>query len=177
MQRLSSGSLIICALTLALPAAAQVEHPPVPVEKAAYHWPVFSNEHVMVLRVYFPPGRGSNYHIHSLDQISVQVEAGANAGQVPGEAPTPARPGTKGQVSFTAYSKKTFIHRSTNTAATPYQNIVIALMDWGGPPKDPKNPGPNEWNTVHSIAISADRRLFVIDRGHEKSRRPTAVLR
>ena len=45
----------------------------------------------MVLRVYFPPGRSSNYHIHSLDQISVQVEAGANAGQMLGEAPT--RPG------------------------------------------------------------------------------------
>jgi len=51
MQRLLSGSLIVCALALALSAAAQVEHPPVPVEKAAYHWPVFSNEHVMVLRV------------------------------------------------------------------------------------------------------------------------------
>src|SRR4029077_18994043 len=128
MQRLLSGSLIVCALAMALPAAAQVEHPPVPVEKAAYHWPVFSNEYVMVLRVYFPPGRGSNYHIHSLDQISVQVEAGANAGQVLGEAPTPGRPGTKGPVSFPAYSKKTFIHKSTNTAATPYQNIVIALL-------------------------------------------------
>ena len=28
------------------------------------------------------------------------------------------------------------------------------LMDWGATPKDPANPGPNEWNTVHSIAIS-----------------------
>ena len=128
MQRLLSVLLIVCALALALPAVAEDEQTPVPVEKAAYHWPVFSNEYVMVLRVIFPPGRGSNYHIHSLDQISVQVEAGANAGQVLGEAPTPARPGTKGQESFSAYSKKTFIHRSTNTAATPYQNIVIALM-------------------------------------------------
>jgi len=42
------------------------------------------------------------------------------------------------------------------------------LMDWGQPPKDPKNPGPNEFNTVHSIAISADRRLFVVDRGHQR---------
>ena len=42
------------------------------------------------------------------------------------------------------------------------------LMDWGGPPKDPKNPGPNEFNTVHSIAISKDRRLFVVDRGHRR---------
>ena len=42
------------------------------------------------------------------------------------------------------------------------------IRDWGGPPKDPKNPGPNEFNTVHSIAISRDQRLFVIDRGHAR---------
>ena len=42
------------------------------------------------------------------------------------------------------------------------------LMDWGEAPKDPANPGPNEWNTVHSIAITADRRLFVVDRGHRR---------
>ena len=42
------------------------------------------------------------------------------------------------------------------------------LMDWGGPPKDPNNPGPNEFNTVHSIAISKDRRLYVVDRGHRR---------
>ena len=42
------------------------------------------------------------------------------------------------------------------------------LMDWGEKPKDPNNPGPNEWNTVHSIAISKDRRVFVVDRGHHR---------
>ena len=42
------------------------------------------------------------------------------------------------------------------------------ITDWGQAPKDPQNPGPNEFNTVHSIAISADRRLFVIDRGHHR---------
>jgi hypothetical protein len=42
------------------------------------------------------------------------------------------------------------------------------LLDWGTPPKDPKNPGPIEFNTVHSIAISKDRRLFVVDRGHRR---------
>jgi hypothetical protein len=42
------------------------------------------------------------------------------------------------------------------------------IKDWGGPPKDPANPGPNEFNTVHSIAISADQRLFVVDRGHQR---------
>ncbi len=42
------------------------------------------------------------------------------------------------------------------------------LLDWGSEPKDPNNPGPNEWNTVHSISISKDRRLFVADRGHHR---------
>ena len=40
------------------------------------------------------------------------------------------------------------------------------LKDWGKAPADPNNPGPNEFNTVHSIAVSQDRRLFVVDRGH-----------
>jgi len=42
------------------------------------------------------------------------------------------------------------------------------IKDWGGPPKDPNNPGPNEFNTVHSIQISKDRRVFVVDRGHRR---------
>jgi sugar lactone lactonase YvrE len=42
------------------------------------------------------------------------------------------------------------------------------LMDWGTPPKDPANPGPNEWNTVHSIQIDNARKLYVVDRGHRR---------
>lgn len=42
------------------------------------------------------------------------------------------------------------------------------LMDWGTPPKDPKNPGLGEFNTKHSIQISKDGRLFVVDRGHRR---------
>jgi sugar lactone lactonase YvrE len=42
------------------------------------------------------------------------------------------------------------------------------IKDWGGPPKDPSKPGPNEFNTVHSIQISKDRRLFVVDRAHRR---------
>ena len=42
------------------------------------------------------------------------------------------------------------------------------LTDWGSEPANPAAPGPNEWNTVHSIAVSADRRVFVVDRGHRR---------
>lgn len=127
MRRMTSALLCFGALVMPQSAVAQDDRP-VPVEEAAYHWPVFKNDIVMVMRVYFPPGRGSNYHIHSLDQLSVQVEAGANAGQEFGKLPTPARPGVKGSVGFTAYSKKQFIHKSTNTAETPFHNVVVGLL-------------------------------------------------
>lgn len=42
------------------------------------------------------------------------------------------------------------------------------LMDWGKPPADPSKPGPSEFNTPHSVAVSRDRRVFVVDRGHQR---------
>jgi hypothetical protein len=42
------------------------------------------------------------------------------------------------------------------------------IMDWGREPVDRQNPGPGEFNTPHSIAISEDRRVFVVDRGHQR---------
>ena len=42
------------------------------------------------------------------------------------------------------------------------------LLDWGTAPKDPAKPGPNEFNTVHSVAVSKDRRVVVADRGHKR---------
>ena len=123
-----NATLVAGAVALALPAIAQHEPAPVPVEKASYHWPVFKNDLAMVLRVIFPPGRGSNYHIHSTDQVSILVEAGANSGQDFGKQPTPPRSGTKGNVGFTAYSKETYIHKSTNMGTTPFHNVVVALL-------------------------------------------------
>jgi DNA-binding beta-propeller fold protein YncE len=42
------------------------------------------------------------------------------------------------------------------------------LIDWGTPAGDRANPGPSEFNAPHSIAVSADRRVFVVDRGHQR---------
>jgi hypothetical protein len=128
MKRWLTALAGVAVVLPAMLATAQDEGPPVPVEKAAYHWPIFSNEYVMLLRVYMAPGKGSNYHIHSLDQISVLIEAGANSGQVPGKERTPPKAGKRGSVNFKAYSKKAFTHRSTNLAKTPFHNLVIALL-------------------------------------------------
>jgi hypothetical protein len=42
------------------------------------------------------------------------------------------------------------------------------IMDWGREPADPDNPGPNEFDTVHAIAISRARLLYVSDRAHAR---------
>jgi hypothetical protein len=153
MRTLLKALLITCLLASAHPAMAQDEGPPVPVEKASYHWPIFRNEYVMLLRVYMPPGKGSNFHTHSLDQISVLIEAGANAGQVFGKERTKPKAGTRGNVGFTAFSKKQFTHRSTNTATTPFNNLVIALL----------KPGPGAF-LPQARDVPGYRQLFDNDR-------------
>jgi quercetin dioxygenase-like cupin family protein len=142
MRHLLKALLALCVIAPA--AMAQEESPPVPVEKAAYHWPIFRNEYAMVLRVHFLPGKGSNYHIHSLDQISVVIEGGGNTNQVYGQPPSePKAGGGEGprRVSFSAYSKKPFTHRSTNMGKTPFYNIVVALLQ---PKASTFNPQPRE---------------------------------
>jgi hypothetical protein len=91
---------------------------------------------------------------------------------------------SKGQLGVRGRGPNTF-DRPTDIAWLPdgtffisdgYGGVRVAkfdkdgkfLMDWGKAPADPKNPGPNEWNTVHSIGISKDRKLYVVDRGHRR---------
>lgn len=116
---------------LGQPATAQDEGPAVPVQNASYHQPVFTNDHVMVLNVYIPPGRGSNYHTHSLDQIGVLVEATEQTGQVMGGPVTGPRRGTKGNVNYSANSQHHVTHRGSNVGETPFHNIVVALTKPG----------------------------------------------
>jgi hypothetical protein len=127
MRHLITASLVACTVALAQPVIAQQESVAVAIDKASYHWPVFKNELVTVLRVLFPPGKGSNYHTHSTDQFGVILEVGNNSNQLLGEAPTPPRPPTRGNVGYTAYSKKSMTHRSTNLGTIPFHNVVVSL--------------------------------------------------
>ena len=128
MIRLLKASLIVCTLALALPAAAQEEAPAVPVDKAPFHVPVFRNEYVALVNVYIPPGRVAGYHTHALDQISVLVADADMVGQVLGQQPTPPRRNPRGNVNFVAYSKKAMTHKVSNIGATPFHNVVLAIM-------------------------------------------------
>jgi hypothetical protein len=56
----------------------------------------------------------------------------------------------------------------TNTRVVKFDRNGQFLAMWGQKPSDPSKPGPNEFNTVHSIAIDKNRRVYVSDRGHSR---------
>ena len=128
MRQILNATFVIGALALVQPAAAQVETPAVPVDKAPFHVPVFRNEYVALVNVQIPPGRMAGYHTHSLDQISILVGDADTVGQVQGEEPTPARRNPRGNVGFTEYSKKALTHKVSNVGPTPFHNVVITLV-------------------------------------------------
>jgi hypothetical protein len=128
MRHLLAASLIIGAGALLQPATAQEGGTPVPVDKAAYHVPVFRNEYVALVAVYIPPGRAAGYHVHALDQISVVVEDADNAGNLLGEPAYAPRRTPRGNVTFTPYSKKPMTHRVNNAGPTPFHNIVTTIL-------------------------------------------------
>ena len=86
----------------------------------------------MLLSVYLPPGAPHGpevYHTHSLDQLSVLVEAATMTNRALG-APAMGEPrqGRRGNVGFTAFSNKPQTHRGANVGTTPFHNIVVGLL-------------------------------------------------
>jgi hypothetical protein len=110
-------------------AFAQNANPPVvPVEKAAFHVPVFQNEYVTVLNVFIPPNRASGYHRHSLDSVGVLLADAERTGQPLGEKLVVAARRPRGSVNFSYYSKKENIHNVATTGSTSFHNLVIEFM-------------------------------------------------
>jgi hypothetical protein len=158
MRQIIAVSLAALACSLAQPSAAQ-DKPPVvvPVEKAPYHMPIFKNDLVMLLNVYLPPGGGKGaqvYHTHSRDQISVLVQPADMGGNDLGGPPREERRGTRGNASYTAFSKQPRTHRGENVGSTPFQNIVVALMY---PEPGRFTPGSRAENSGYKQIMDNDR--------------------
>ena len=82
MRHVVSASLFVLACALAQPAATQeVQDKPVPMDKAPFHIPVFSNEYLIVLNVNIPPGRNTGYHTHYADSVSVNLTPASQTNQ------------------------------------------------------------------------------------------------
>lgn len=127
-------AVVIALAGVAAPSLAQGEEGTVPIEKAPYHLPVFSNDYVTVLKIEIPPGRDTGYHTHTRDSVSVNIEPADNISQDLGSsAATPSARADRGRAQFTAYGKQPpRSHKNTNVGTTPFHNVSFIF----------KAPGP-----------------------------------
>jgi hypothetical protein len=124
MKNFLALSFAALALAMAQPVTAQ-EEVPVPMMKAPFHLPVFHNDYVTLLNVNVLPGHNTGYHIHTFDQVSVNLGAADMTNQNFGskDVSKPQR-GESGRVTYTDYVKNgTRTHKATNVGPTPFHNI------------------------------------------------------
>lgn len=136
MKHLISAPLLLLGVALALPASAQLEDKPVPMDKAPFHIPVFSNDYLIVLNVNIPPGRNTGYHIHYADSVSVNLTPASQTSQNFGSsqvgAPGTGGDGEAGRANFTNVTKDgPRTHKATNVGPTPFHNISFILKNRG----------------------------------------------
>ena len=123
MRHVVSASLLVLTCALAQPASAQVEDKPVPMDKAPFHIPVFSNDYLILLNVNIPPGRNTGYHTHYADSVSVNLtpasQTNQNYGSSEVSAPGTGGEGAPGRATFTNVTKDgPRTHKATNVGPT-----------------------------------------------------------
>jgi hypothetical protein len=129
-------SIFMLACTLTGPAFAQLEDRPVPMDKAPFHVPIFSNDYIILLDVNIPPGRNTGYHTHYADSVSVNLtpasQTNQNYGSSEVSAPGTGGEGEPGRTTFTNVTKNgPRTHKATNVGSTPFHNISFILKDRG----------------------------------------------
>jgi hypothetical protein len=132
MRPVISSFALACAL--AGPAFAQLQDEPVPMDKAPFHIPVFSNDYIVLLNVNIPPGRNTGYHIHYADSVSVNLTPASQTNQNYGSSevrgPGTGGEGEPGRTTFTDVTKNgPRTHKATNVGPTPFHNISFILKD------------------------------------------------
>src|SRR3977135_949166 len=109
MRHVISASLFALACALAQPALAQLQDKPVPMDKAPFHLPVFSNDYLILLNVNIPPGRNNGYHLPYSDSVSVTLTPASQTNQTYGSsqvsAPGAGGDGEPGRATFTNVTK------------------------------------------------------------------------
>jgi len=131
-MRASFAVAVLCFLCVpAVTVTAQSEDVGVPIMKAPYHLPVFTNEYVTVLKIFIPPGRNTGYHIHTDDSVSVNIVPADMTNQNLGSTEVSrGERAQRGRAAYTAYSKEgPRTHKATNIGQTPFHNISFVFRN------------------------------------------------
>jgi hypothetical protein len=135
MRHVVSVSLFVLVYALAQPMSGQIEDKPVPMDKAPFHIPVFSNEYIILMKVNIPPGRNTGYHTHYADSVSVNLTPASQTSQTYGSSEVSAPStgdGEPGRATFTNVTKDgPRTHKATNVGPTPNHSISFILKNRG----------------------------------------------
>ena len=131
MRHLFAVFVFGCVCMIAATMAVEGEDVGVPIMKAPYHLPVFTNEYVTVLKIFIPPGRNTGYHIHTEDSVSVNIVPADMTNQNLGSSQVSrGERAQRGRVAYTAYSKEgPRTHKATNIGPTPFHNISFVFRN------------------------------------------------
>jgi hypothetical protein len=155
-------ALAACA-PAAGPASPGTDRRAVPVEQEPRHRPVFANDMVRVLDVWFGPGDTTAYHVHSNRLVGVAVRDARTWTQSLGAEPDTAVNAAPVPYVFDNWSRAVpYTHRLANVDSVPIHYIVAErLGDWSGDaPALPDTPtrrlvkeGP--FGRVYQVTLSA----------------------
>ena len=99
----------------------------VPVTKAPFHLPIFSNQLVTLLNVTIPPGRTAGYHRHERDSAFVIIESARARVQVLGAEPIESQ-APQGGVFYAGWANRPVTHQVTNVSANPFHVVGFELL-------------------------------------------------
>jgi hypothetical protein len=123
---------IVVELKRATGPAKPLAQPPAPrpagyLEDRFHHW-LFENQYVRVYDVRIPPGETTDFHVHALDTVFVQLSEGLTSEQVPNQAWAKAERDEAGSMDFSPDASRPHTHRVRNDGATEYHLIAVQLL-------------------------------------------------
>jgi quercetin dioxygenase-like cupin family protein len=123
---------IVVELKQAGAPAHPLEHPPSPrpatyLEEPFHHW-LFENQYVRVYDVRIPPGKTTEFHLHALDTVIVQVSGGLVAQQTQGQEWGKPEKEKAGAVQFSADAGKPRTHRVRNEGTEEFHVVLVQLL-------------------------------------------------
>ena len=109
---------------------AQQATPPaaVPVEQEPLHQVMFQNDAVIVMHLVLPPGKTTQYHIHSHDRIAIALSNTSIRQQKINESEEPATPTKVGDISALTLTEPSYTHRVHNVGKQPFDVLDIELL-------------------------------------------------
>lgn len=110
---------------------AQQTTPPtaVPVEQEPLHQVMFRNDAVIVMHLVLPPGKTTQYHVHSHDRVAIGLSNTSIRQQQINEPEEPATSTKVGDISALTLAEPSYTHRVHNVGKQPFDVLDVELLN------------------------------------------------